>query len=220
MSVNTDNLSKEEIKSLTFQKLHLAKDLSELNVMVENFVGIWKFLLARDNNEMPKFVDQLQELNLHMRRSAADIQHLFVDHGQLFINSFMVTIHCRTNSFIKKLSAKGIKGAQRGHGLSFEDIFESISKGTFMNRFQVILPNSEGNSNYHNGGNNQNSNTNNNQNGCNNNNRNGFNSPGGWNANGSGGRGGFQQATLMIKIQISTKRAGTSDSTKYSAQKQ
>ena len=132
----------------------------------------------------------------------------------------MVTIHRRTTSFIKKLSAKGIKGAQQGLRLSFEDMFESIREGTFMNRFQVILPNSEGNSNYHNGGNNQNSNTNNNQNGCNNNNRNGFNSPGGWNANGSGGRGGFQQATLMIKIQISTKRAGTSDSTKYSAQKQ
>ena len=220
MGVNTDNLSKEEITSLTVQKLHLAKDLSKLNVMVENFVGIWKFLLTRDDNKMSKFVDQLQELNLHMRKSAADIQNLLADHGQLFINSFMVTIHRRTTSFIKKLSAKGIKGAQQGLRLSFEDMFESIREGTFMNRFQVILPNSEGNSNYHNGGNNQNSNTNNNQNGCNNNNRNGFNSPGGWNANGSGGRGGFQQATLMIKIQISTKRAGTSDSTKYSAQKQ
>ena len=67
MGVNTDNLSKEEIKSLTVQKLHLAKDLSELNVMVKNFVGVWTFLLTRDDNETPKFISQLKELNRHMR---------------------------------------------------------------------------------------------------------------------------------------------------------
>ena len=48
MGVNTDNLSKEETKSLTVQKLHLVKDLSKLNVMVENFVGVWSFLLHHD----------------------------------------------------------------------------------------------------------------------------------------------------------------------------
>ena len=66
MGVNTDNLSKEEIKSLTVQKLNLIKDLSKLNVMVENFVGVWTFLLTRDNNETPRFISQLKELNHHM----------------------------------------------------------------------------------------------------------------------------------------------------------
>ena len=145
MGVNTDNLSKEEINSLTVQKLNLAKDLSKLNVMVENFVGIWNFLLTRDDNETPKFVTQLKELNHHMCRGAADIQNLFADHRQTFINSIMVTVHHRTMAFIRKLSAEGIKGAQRGNGLSFEDIFEALSEGTFMNHFQVILPNSKGN---------------------------------------------------------------------------
>ena len=73
MGINTDNLSKEEIKSLPVKKLHLTKDLSELNAMVENFVGVWTFLLQRDDNEIPKFVQQLKELNHHMRRGAADI---------------------------------------------------------------------------------------------------------------------------------------------------
>ena len=145
MGVNTNNLSKEEIKSLTVQKLHLAKDLSKLSVMVKYFVGVWTFLLDRDDNEVPKFVSQLKELNYHMCWGAADIRNLFADHGQTFINSIMVTIHRRTTAFIRKLSAKGIKGAQRGNGLSYEDIFEALSEGTFMNCFQVILPNSEGN---------------------------------------------------------------------------
>ena len=109
MGVNTDNLSKEEIKSLTVQKLHLAKDLSELNVMVENFVGVWSFLLQQDDNETPKFVEQIKELNYHMRQGPANIRNLFADHSQTFINSIMVTIHIRTTAFIRKLSTKGIK---------------------------------------------------------------------------------------------------------------
>ena len=193
MGVNTDNLSKEEIKSLTVQKLNLAKDLSELNVMVENFVGVWSFLLERDDNETSMFVIQLKELNSHMRRGAANIRNLFADHGQTFLNSIMVTIHRRTTAFIRKLSTEGIKGAQRGLGLSYEDIFEAISEGTFMNRFQVIMPNSEGNKNS-NGYNNQN-NQGNQSNGRNNNNRNNFNSQG-WNGNANGGRGNFQQQNL------------------------
>ena len=73
MGVNTDNLSKKEIKSLTVQKLNLAKDLSELNVMVEKIVGVWSFLLQQDDNETPKFVEQIKELNYHMCQGAADI---------------------------------------------------------------------------------------------------------------------------------------------------
>ena len=122
MGVNTDNLSKEETKSLTVQKLHLVKDLSKLNVMVENFVGVWSFLLHHDE-KTPKFVEQLKELNSHMRQGAANIQNLVADHGQTFLNSIMATIHRRTTAFIRKLSAEGIKGAQRGHGLSFEMFF-------------------------------------------------------------------------------------------------
>ena len=43
MGVNTDNLSKEDIKSLTVQKLHIAKDLNKLITIVENFAGVWDF---------------------------------------------------------------------------------------------------------------------------------------------------------------------------------
>ena len=156
--------------------------------MVGNFVGVWTFLLTRDDNETPQFISQLKELNHHMRRGAADIRNLFADHIQTFINSIMVTIHRRTTTFIRKLSVEGIKGAQRGTGLSFEDIFEALSEGTFMNRFQVILPNSEGNCNNSNGSNTYQNNSNNYFNGCSNNNRNGYNSPG-WNGNMGGGRG-------------------------------
>ena len=40
MGVNTDNLLKENIKSLTVQKLHITKDLNKLITMVENFAGV------------------------------------------------------------------------------------------------------------------------------------------------------------------------------------
>ena len=62
-----------------------------------------------------------------------------------------------------------------------------------MNRFQVLLPNSEGNRNSN--GNNNQYNQSNQFNGCYNNNRNSFNSQG-LNGNASGGRGYYQQSNL------------------------
>ena len=137
MGVNTDNLSKEDIRSLTVQKLHIAKDLNELITMVENFAGVWEFLLER--KPTPRFVSQILDLPKLMKAGAADIRAMFKDHKQHFIDSFMMSIHKKTTLAIKKASVYGVRGLRNSGGVSFHDIFDSIEEGTFMNRYQVKL---------------------------------------------------------------------------------
>ena len=145
MGVNTDNLSKEDIKSLTVQKLHIAKDLNELITMVENFAGVWEFLLERKST--PRFVSQIQELPKLMKAGTADIRVMFKDHKQHFIDSFMMRIHKKMTLAIKKVSVYGVRGLRNTGGVSFQDIFDSIKKGTFMNRYQVKLQDNTSNDN-------------------------------------------------------------------------
>ena len=114
IGVNTDNLSKEDIKSLTVQKLHIAKDLNELITMVENFAGVWEFLLER--KPTPRFVNQILELPMLMKRGAADIRAMFKDQKQHFIDSFMMSIHKKTTLATKKASVKGVRGLRNTGG--------------------------------------------------------------------------------------------------------
>ena len=125
MGMNTDNLSKEEIKSLTVQKLNIPRDLSVVIMMVENFAGVWDFLLERESCT-PMFVQQLEGLNRQMKSKAAAIRGIYRDHKQNFINAMMVIIHKKTTLAIKKASVNGVKGLKDLNGLKFDEIFESI----------------------------------------------------------------------------------------------
>ena len=145
MGVNTDNLSKEGIKSLTVQKLHIVKDLNKLITMVEHFAGVWEFLLER--NLTPRFVAQILELLKFMKGGVADIRTIFKDHGQHFINSFMMSIHKKTTLVIKKASVHGVPGLRNSGGVNFYDIFDTIKEGTFMYHYQVKLQEDMNNNN-------------------------------------------------------------------------
>ena len=177
MGMNTDNLSKEEIKSLTVQKLNIPRDLSELITMVENFTGVWDFLLERESCK-PMFVQQLKGLNRQMKNKAAAIRGIYRDHKQNFINAMMVIIHKKTTLAIKKASVYGVKGLKDSNGVRFDDIFESIEDGTFMNRYQVKLPNDNNDKTENNNSYNNRHDNNSDNNATNNNNRDNYFLPG------------------------------------------
>ena len=89
--------------------------------MVENFAGVWEFLLKR--KPTPWFVSQILELPKLMKAGAADIRAMFKDHKQHFIDSFMMSIHKKMMLAIKKASVYGVMGLKNTGGGQFPKYF-------------------------------------------------------------------------------------------------